>query len=143
MPRGPCLGTQYNANTLLQISGGTLVARSTADPFTDNTLNPGFSLDIENNSTATGLLISQGIKNVDHITGRGNTTVSGTAGTELVTTYIVQNTLTVGTGCTVTIRPIPGGPLGYSDITAVPEPAAWILLVWGLVGLLGWRLRRR
>jgi hypothetical protein len=131
-----------NTGTILKISGGTFKAGGTADPFTDTTTN--LSLDIVNNSTATGLLISQGVKNVDQISGTGDTTVSGPAGTELIVNSIVQNNLTLGADCLVTIRPIPGG---HSDsdtsITPVPEPATWLLLVLAGTALLGWRARRR
>ena len=102
------------------INGGTFIAGGTGDPFTDTATNA--SLDIVNNSTATGLLISQGVKKVDDITGTGNTTVNGPAGTELIATSIAQNTLTIGAGCTVTIAAIPGGPLASTNLTPVPEP---------------------
>ncbi len=132
-----------NANTLLKISGGTFEAGGTADPFTDNTLNPGLSLDILNNSNAPGLLISQGVKNVDDVSGVGDTTVSGPAGTELIVDSIAQNNLTLGAGCTLTIRPIPGGPQAGEILTPVPEPATWLLLVIAAAGLLGWYARIR
>jgi hypothetical protein len=127
---------------LLQISGGTFEAGGSADPFTDTATN--LSLDIVNNSAATGLLISQGVKNVNNISGVGNTTVSGPAGTELIVNSIVQNNLTLGAGCLVTIRPIPGGHSdSYTSITPVPEPATWILLILAGAGLWGRRLLGR
>ncbi|MGA2060818.1 MAG: autotransporter-associated beta strand repeat-containing protein, partial [Thermoguttaceae bacterium] len=125
----------------LLINGGTFIAGGTGDPFTDITTN--LSLDIVNNSTATGLLISQGVKKVDNITGAGNTAVSGPAGTELIATSIAQNTLTIGAGCTVTIAAIPGGPLASTGLTPVPEPATWILLALAAAGLLSWPARSR
>ncbi|MGA2062778.1 MAG: hypothetical protein ABSG67_20085 [Thermoguttaceae bacterium] len=126
---------------LLKISGGTFEAGGTADPFTDTITN--LSLDIVNNSTATGLLISDGVKKVGTITGVGDTTVSGPAGTELIATSIVQNTLTLDAGCTVTIAAIPGGPLTSTGLTPVPEPATWILLALAGTALLGWPARNR
>ncbi len=132
-----------NANTLLQITGGTFEAGGTADPFTDNTLSPGLSLDIVCNSTATGLLISQGVKNVDTITGTGNTTINGPSGTELIVTSILQNTVTIRAGCTLYIRPLPGGPTAGGGITPVPEPATWIMLVLAAAGLLSRPSRTR
>ncbi len=134
---------EVNPDALLKISDGTFEAGGTADPFTDNTLNPGLSMDIVNNSAAPGLLISQGVKNVDTITGTGNTTVSGPAGTELIVTSIAQNTVTLGAGCTLTIRPLPGGPIAAGGITPVPEPATWIMLVLAAVGLSIWPARNR
>jgi hypothetical protein len=134
--------TVNGTTAILKISGGTFEAGGSADPFTDNTLTPGLSMSIVNDSTATGLLISQGIKNVDTITGVGNTTVSGPAGTELIANSIVQNTLTIGAGCTMTIRAISGGPsASYTNLTPVPEPATWILLALAAAGMLGWRAR--
>jgi hypothetical protein len=131
-----------NANAFLKITGGTFEAGNTADPFTDSVL--GMSLDIQNDSTATGLLISNGVKQVDVLTGTGNTTVSGPAGTELIVTSITQNTLTIGAGCKVTIKPLPGGPLAsYSDLKNVPEPSTWIMLILAGAGMAIWRTRRR
>jgi hypothetical protein len=135
-----------NSDALLLITDGTLIARSTADPFTDNTFNPGFSLDIENNSTASGLQILRGIKTVDQLYGTGNTlvdSIGGTGGTELIATSIVQNTLTIGAGCTVTIKAIPGGPSASGDnLTPVPEPATWILLILAAAGISSWKASR-
>ncbi len=122
------------SSNILKISGGTFEAGGTADPFTDTITN--FSLDIDNNSNAPGLLISLGVKNVDDIYGTGDTTVSGPAGTELIVDSIAQNNLTLGAGCLLTIRPIPGGPQAGEIIAPVPEPATWLLLVIAAAGFL-------
>ena len=115
----------------LLINDGTFEAGGTGDPFTDTETNA--SLDIINNSSAAGLLISQGVKSVDSISGTGNTTISGPAGTELIATSLVQDTITLGPGCTLTISAIPGGPSASARITPVPEPATWILLALAVV----------
>jgi hypothetical protein len=129
-----------NSNTLLKISGGTFEAAGKADPFTDTTT--GLSMDIINDSTALGLVISDGVKNVDQLTGAGNTTVSGVIGTELYANKIMQTNLTIGAGCKVTINPIPGGPSASGDnLTPVPEPATWILLILAAAGLASRRVR--
>jgi hypothetical protein len=98
-----------NTNAILRISGGTFEAGGTADPFTDTV--SGFSMSIVNDSTATGLLISQGTKTVGTITGVGDTTITG-SGTVLNATSIVQNSLNIGS-------PSP---------MAVPEPSTWLML---------------
>jgi hypothetical protein len=52
----------------------------------------------------------------------------------LTATSIIVHSLTIGAGSTVTIKPIPGGPLSaYSSLTSVPEPTTWLLIV--LAGL--------
>jgi len=118
--------TIASSGATLLINDGTFTAGGTGDPFTDTVTN--LSLDIVNNSTATGLLISQGVKKVDCISGTGNTTVSGPDGTELIATSIVQNTLTIGDVSSAS----------SASLTSVPEPATWILLALAAAGLLSW-----
>jgi hypothetical protein len=137
------LGTPVavNSTALLRISGGTFEAGGTADPFTDTATS--LSLDINNNSTATGLLISRGIKNVDNLTGTGDTTISGPAGTELIATSVIQNAITLGPACTLTIRTLPGGPSAGGAITPIPEPTTWLLVLMAAAGLLTLRYHKR
>jgi hypothetical protein len=127
----------------LKISGGTVDAGGTADPFTDT--STGLSLDIIINSTApVGLLISSGKKTADQISGTGNVTIGGPAGTELVVTSITSGTLSMNPGTNLTIKPIPGGySTGVDNITPVPEPSTFILLILGAAGLLGCSCRWR
>jgi sugar lactone lactonase YvrE len=73
---------------------------------------------------------------VGAITGDGETNVQ--FGTELQVDLIQQNTLTIGAGAKVVIRPLTGGPLasGYT-LQSVPEPPAiWLVmlavLTWGM-----------
>ncbi|MGA2061378.1 MAG: PEP-CTERM sorting domain-containing protein, partial [Thermoguttaceae bacterium] len=62
----------------------------------------------------------------------------------LTATSVVQNTLTIGAGATLTIAPIPGGPLaGLGSISPVPEPSTWALLMLAAMGLgIYWRRSR-
>ena len=60
------------------------------------------------------------------------------AGASLTATSIVQNTLTIGAGGSVTIRETTGA----GSASPVPEPGTWILIGTALVGLLALRRRR-
>ncbi|MGD0653732.1 MAG: PEP-CTERM sorting domain-containing protein [Thermoguttaceae bacterium] len=60
-----------------------------------------------------------------NLTGTGITIVDGM----LTADSIVQNTLTIGDGTTLTINPIGGGLLGDGTIQAVPEPGTLIMLL--------------
>jgi hypothetical protein len=51
---------------------------------------------------------------------------------------IYTSTLTIGSGATVTIEAISGGPQG-GEITPVPEPGAWILLATACLAMLAYR----
>jgi len=74
------------------------------------------------------------------LSGTGNLNVNGI----LTANSIVQNTLTIGAGGIVTIRPISGGPLAAQDqISPVPEPATITLLYLVGVGLGLWHLKKR
>jgi fibronectin-binding autotransporter adhesin len=115
-------------------SNGTFEIGGTADPFTDTVL--GLPLEIENNGATNGLLISEGIKSVDDITGVGDTTVTDPADTELIANSIVQNTLTIGAGSQVIIGGIGGGSLKSVGLTSVPEPSTIVLLFFAGLGLL-------
>ncbi len=68
-----------------------------------------------------------------NLTGTGNTIVNGL----MTANSIVQNTLTIGEGATLTINPIAGGPLGDGTIQAVPEPGTFIMLLIAAAAV-GW-----
>jgi autotransporter-associated beta strand protein len=76
------------------------------------------------------------------ITGTGTTQLND--GAQLTATSVVQDILTIGSGATFTIQPIPGGPMALSEnLTSVPEASTLILLGIGVVGLLGYIWRQR
>jgi hypothetical protein len=68
-----------------------------------------------------------------NLTGAGITIVNGL----LTADSIVQNTLTLGNGATLTINPIPGGHLSGGTIRAVPEPGTLIMLMIAAAAI-GW-----
>jgi autotransporter-associated beta strand protein len=75
------------------------------------------------------------------LSGSGNTLVDVNA--SLTADSIVQDTLTIGAGGSVTIREVPfSGGAGGAGASPVPEPGTWALLGIGLLSLLAFRRRR-
>jgi fibronectin-binding autotransporter adhesin len=126
-------------------------AAKTLDIITETGGALTFNGEIHNPATAT-LALSQsssGSLAANAISNDGTMTVSGTVGAKaisgggstsvgsssvsasLTADSIVQNTLSIGAGSTVTIRETTGG-----NASAVPEPGTWMLLAAGAVCLL-------
>jgi autotransporter-associated beta strand protein len=102
----------------------------------------GGGVDITNNGTFEVVSGAQPVGDISGVAG-SKTTVSGTS-TSLTANSIVQDTLEIGAGCSVTIREAavgPGAGAG-SAVGAVPEPGTWALIVTALLGLLAFRRRR-
>ena len=123
----------------LTITGGatptTLNVGGAADLFTSGS----FHMNVLNDGN---LNVTAGSKQVNALSGVGATTLSD--GTQLTATSIVQNTLSIGAGSTLTIAPIPGGPLaGAGSLTAVPEPSTWALIAMAFMALGIYRRRSR
>ena len=97
----------------------------------------GNYVDITNNSTAGGLLVSTANQAVGAIAGSGATSIA--AGASLTADSIVQNTLQIGAGGSVVIRETTAG----AGAQAVPEPAALLLLLGGLLPLAAYAWRKR
>jgi autotransporter-associated beta strand protein len=94
-------------------------------------------LDISNSGT---LLVSTLNQQVGDVAGTGTTNVQ--ASSSLTANSIVQDTLIIGAGGSVTIREIPIAAGGAAGANAVPEPATWVLIGIGLLSLLAFRRRR-
>jgi len=136
-----------NALIDLQVSGAThtisvpLVIASSTDINGPGALTAG---DMSTNSGTT-LNVNTSVSAGD-ISGLGNTSVA--AGASLTADSIVQDTLTIGSGGTLTIRPSTAGfgAGGASDVgqpSQVPEPATWLLLAAGAACVLPLLRRNR
>ena len=85
------------------------------------------------------LLVSGGSLTVmDGISGTGSTIVNGS----LTADSIIQGTLTIGAGGSVTIRETTGAG-GNMNVSQVPEPSTLALLIAGAAGLLIFARHRR
>jgi hypothetical protein len=90
-------------------AGATVDLGGTTDPLSDGTNH----VNVVNNST-TSFNITTGSKNVGNLSGTGRTTVAAGAG--LTANHVRQETLEIGSGAIVTIRPN-GGAAGASTLT--------------------------
>ncbi len=135
--------TKINAGTL-EIAGGIAVSGTSLIDIQSGkavlkTVNVNkTSLNINTAALATFEVVN-GVHTVGAIMGSGITQVDN--GANLSVASILQNTLNVGSGATVTIRPIAGGPLG-DTIAPVPEPSNCALLSIGAISLLAYAWRR-
>jgi autotransporter-associated beta strand protein len=117
-------------STVYIVPGASVDAKGTLDPFTNGTTHT-----IVENSGNFNVLA--GTKKVASINGTGTTTVTAS----LVAGSIVQDTLVIGAGGSVTIAA--SVPFGAADANAVPEPGTILLTLVGGLCLGGWLWRRR
>jgi autotransporter-associated beta strand protein len=119
----------------------------------------GFNLTLDNAGIASVVQVEGNhsisapvvLDNDIEISGKGMLNLSGgiggpytmnVLGGNLTANSINVNTLTIGSGATVTIQAIPGGPSGYT-IAPVPEPSTLVFLGFGAISLIGYTWRRR
>jgi autotransporter-associated beta strand protein len=105
-----------NGTSLIDLQSGTAILK------TVNVNKPNLNI---NTAPLATFEIVNGSHTVGAISGSGTTQID--AGANLAVTSIYQNTLTMGSGATLTIQPIPGGFQG-STIVPVPEPSSFVLL---------------
>jgi fibronectin-binding autotransporter adhesin len=123
---GSALGTSgvsVDATGALELSraGGSVLAAGTA---------------VDNNGTLSVTTAGQAMGALSSTGGTGSTSVAASA--SLTADSIVQGTLSIGAGATVTIRETTGG-----SVSSVPEPGTWILIGTALLGWLAFRRRQR
>jgi autotransporter-associated beta strand protein len=132
------------------VAGGTLQITGSAQDTVGVTVAAGAILDLARGGSQSALKDTTPVANnglltvstagqaLGTLSGSGSTSVAGNM--SLTADSIVQNTLTIGAGATVTIRETTGG-----SANAVPEPGTWMLLAAGTVCLLPLvrRLKRR
>ena len=159
-------GNQDASNSIVDmITAPETVGCIYYSPDTSTTIQSsgGFSLTL-NNSGSASVIDVQGSQTISapvllslntdlNITGTGTLTLSGgisgsqainVQGGNLTAKSINVSTLTIGSGMTVTIQPISGGPQALNDnLQPVPEPSTLAFLGINFVGLLAYYWRRR
>jgi autotransporter-associated beta strand protein/T5SS/PEP-CTERM-associated repeat protein len=123
-------GIDASGTSLIDVQAGKAVFKTMAVSKED--------LDIATAASAIFEVFS-GTHQIWQITGSGSTQVDANA--NLTAASIVQNTLTIGAGGKVVIRPLTGGPMGGA-IMPVPEPSAFVLCVSSLILLIIARARK-
>jgi autotransporter-associated beta strand protein len=135
-PTAVNVGTLSLTGSVQKTSGATVAAGATLDLARAGSAS---ALDVVTPVTNDGLLsVSTAGQQVRAVSGIGTTNVAGGAG--LTANSIVQNTLIIGAGGSVTIRDVPTAAGGAAN--AVPEPGTWVLIGTALVGWLAFRRRR-
>jgi autotransporter-associated beta strand protein len=124
-------GIDPGGTSLIDVQSGTAVLKSVNVSKTNLDVNTAVSAIFE---------VAGGEYNLGVINGSGITQVD--AGATLTATSIVENTITLGIGGRVVIRPIPGGPLG-GDVAPVPEPSTFILVIGVCILLPLARIKKR
>jgi hypothetical protein len=98
------IGPNMNATVA---SGATLQLAGSVSPLSDGSaINPA-SGNLANIANSGSLTVSSGNQSAGAVTGSGTTAVQ--AGANLTASQIIQSSLTIGAGSTITIRPSGGG----------------------------------
>jgi autotransporter-associated beta strand protein len=126
-------GVNQTVASIVGVAGSEVKVGAATLTVGGNSLSSDFSGKITDIASGA-LVISDGTHELGTIEGTGSTTVMDNA--SLTADSIVQDTLTIGAGATVTIRPTTG-----TSANAVPEPGTWVLIGTALLGWLAFRRR--
>jgi autotransporter-associated beta strand protein len=121
------------------LTGGATVGATTATLELARSGGPATPIGLDVSNVGT-LEVATAAQELGDISGTGATNVKPSAG--LTANSIVQDTLIIGAGGSVTIRETPVAAGGAAGANAVPEPATWALIGIGLLSLLAFRRRR-
>jgi len=135
-------GTLQITGSALGTSGVTVAAPGVLELSNASASALAATTHVANDST---LRVTTSSQEAGIIDGLGTTDVTG----GLTATSILQDTLSIGAGATVTIRPTTAGfglgeASGVNQVNQVPEPSSFALLGTGIIGLLvcAWRWRK-
>jgi autotransporter-associated beta strand protein len=137
--------TLNSGSALTKTGAGTLTLGGNTT-YSGTTLVDSGILQLSSTGTSTYMEISSGTHTLGNLSGTGTTILS--ADNNLTANSIVQSTLTLGSGATLTIAAIPGGPApGAASLTPVdpsepvPEPSVMVLLAIAFLTFIGFGLR--
>jgi autotransporter-associated beta strand protein len=141
-------GTTTVSNGRLKVSGTIL---NTVSPATIGATTATLELAGAGPVTPEGLDVTNAggtleiatstVQKLGDISGTGTTDVKD--GASLTANSIVQDTLIIGAGGSVTIREIAVSAGAAAGTNAVPEPGMWVLIGTALIGWLAFRRRNR
>ncbi len=155
-------GNQSAANSVVDLtSAGLTVGNITFTAGTGTTIQStgGYSLTLDNLGIASSISVAGThtisapvlMDNDVNVSGTGTLNLSGGISGSYALDVLSGNvnaksisvsTLTIGSGATITIQAIPGGPQS-GDITPVPEPSVLVLLAIGALFAAGYGWRRQ
>jgi hypothetical protein len=150
-------GNESAANKVLDMTSAGLTVGNiifTAGTSTTIQSTGGYSLIMDNLGSASSITVAGThtisapvlMNNDVNVSGAGTLNLSGgisgshmldVLSGNLTAKSIVVSTLTIGSGATITIQAIPGGPLS-GEITPVPEPSTFVMLTIGALFTLGY-----
>jgi hypothetical protein len=154
-------GNESSANHVVDmLSAGRTVGNITFTAGTSTTIQStgGYSLTLDNSGSSSTISVAGThtisapvlMDNDVNVSGTGTLNLSGGISGSYALDVLSGNvsaksisisTLTLGSGATLTIQAIPGGPHG-GDITPVPEPSTIVLFGIGALGLMAYAWRR-